>query len=277
MTDTNNAPVPPPPPPQPPAGEDLQSELHRARSRNKALKITLLLLATLLVLLGVAGYMVYRRLMQTKEAVEEAFAGFPQQTLFRAEGNAQLPLPGASVFTSTGMPASSLGLFAGGVPGAQAEAAQEQAEKILTAMNKYADRPIVKEFIADLKKNPDMAKAMADGQGGNPVAMVRGVQNARGMEKIIAKYAMRPEFMKLMMEVMSDPEMAAVTNSIPSGIRPNIGGAVPVQSVPGPGPAVRETPADQDGDGEMTLDTSAISGPAPAKQGAPAEHFLIVR
>lgn len=269
MTDTNNAPVPPPPPP-PPAGEDLQAQLARSRSRNKALKVTLILLATLLVLLGIAAYTVYSKLMQTKEAVEEAFASFPQQTLFRAEGNAQLPLPGASVFTSTGMPASSLGLFAGGVPGAQGEAVQEQAEKILKAMNKYAERPIVKEFIADLKKNPDMAKAISDGQGGNPIAMVRGIQNARGMDKVIAKYAMRPEFMKLMMEVMSDPDMAAVTSSLPSGIRPNIGVAMPVQSLPGPGPAVRETPADQDGDGEMTLDTSAISGPAPAKQGAPA-------
>ena len=271
MTDTNNVPVPPPPPPpQPPAGEDLQSELHRARSRNKALKVTLILLATLLVLLGIAAYTVYSKLMRTKEAVEEAFASFPQQAMFRAEGNAQLPLPGPSVFTSTGMPASSLGLFSGGVPGAQAEAAQEQAEQILTAMNKYADRPIVKEFMADLKKNPDMAKAMADGQGGNPVAMVKGIQSARGMDKIIAKYAMRPEFMKLMMEVLNDPEMAAVTSGIPAGMRPNIGGAVPVRSVPGPGPAVQETPADQDGDGEMTLDTSAISGPAPAKEGAPA-------
>jgi len=264
MTDINQVPVPPPPPP-PPAGEDLQAELARSRSRNKALKITLILLATLLLLLGVAAYTVYSKLMHTKEAVEEAFASFPQQTLFRAEGGGQLPLPGPSVFTSTGMPSSSLGLFAGGLPGgAGSEQAQAQAEQVLKAMNKYANRPIVKEFIADLGKNPDMAKAIAEGQGGNPIAMIKGIQGARGMDKVIAKYAMRPEFMKLMMEVMSDPDMAVVTNSIPSGVRPNIGGGMQARPVAGPGPAAQEPPDDRDGDGEMTLDTSAISG-GPAK------------
>lgn len=269
MTETNNAPVPPPPPP---TAEEMQAELDRSRSRNKALKITLFLLVTLLVLAGIAAYTVYRKIVQTKEAVEEAFQSFPQQAMFRAEGTA-LPRSGPSVFSSTPMPSSSLGLFSGGLPGGGGgpEATQAQAAAVLKAMDKYANRPLVKEFIADLKKNPDMAKAFADGQGGDPIAMINGIRGAKGMDKIIAKYAMRPEFLKLMMEVANDPEMAAVTNAMPGAMRPNIGGPVQPRSIPGPGTAAPQEPADQDGDGEMTFDPSAISGtpaPAPAKPAA---------
>jgi len=263
MTESNN-PLPPPPPPQ---GEDLQTELARSRSRNKALKVTLLLLLTLFALLGVVAFTVYRKIMQTKEAVEEAFQGLPQTPLFRAE-NTSLPAGGPSVFSSTGMPASSLGLFSGGVPGAQPEMDKAQAERIMKAMNKYAERPLVKEFIADLKTNPDMAKAFDLSKGNNPIAVVSTIRNARGVDKIVAKYATRPEFLKLMMEIMNDPDMQAVTGSLPNGLRPNAGQQVQVRPIPGPDTEAEGGAGDQDGDGEMTLDPSAISGqPAP-----PAPH-----
>lgn len=266
MTENNNAPVPPqtppPPPPPPPAGEDLQAELSRSRSRNKALKVTLILLATLFVLLGVAAFTVYRKIMQTKEAVEEAFQAFPQQAVFQPE-NRTLPGGGPSVFSSTGMPASSLGLFSGGLPDAQPVMSPEQAEKVVSAMNKYAERPIVKEFIADLKKNPDMAKAFEMRKGSNPLAMIAAVQNAKGMDAVMAKYASRPEFLSLLLEISRDPAMAAVSGALPGGMVPSMG-APQARPVPGPGRAPAAEPADQDGDGAMTLDTSAISGaPAP--------------
>ncbi|MHB0997457.1 MAG: hypothetical protein ACYC2I_13915 [Elusimicrobiales bacterium] len=270
MTEQNNNPVPPQPPAPPappvPPGE-LQAQLDRARSRNKALKITLALLATLLVLLGAAGYIVYSRIMQTKAAVEEAFQAFPQQAMFEqiqkaAEASAQRP----GVHYSTSMPSSSLGLFSGGLPsGGQSAEAQQRAEVAMRAMNKYASRPIVKEFMADLKKNPDMAKAIAEGQGGNPIAMVVGIQNARGMEKIMAKYAMRPEFMQLLMEISRDPEVSAITKGVPG--MPDLP-AMPQQAPGGRAQAGPEDPDEpQVGEG-MTLDPSAISGsqaPAPSQ------------
>lgn len=284
MTEENNnqvpprppAPATPPAPPAPPQAqpEQLQAELDRARSRNKALKITLALLATLLVLLGVAGYTVYRRIMQTKEAVEEAFQAFPQQAMFEqmqqaAAASAQRP----GVHYSTSMPSSSLGLFSGGLPDSAPAMSEAQAAQIASAINKYAERPIVKEFIADLKKNPDMAKALDLSKGNNPIAMLAAVQNAKGMEPIIAKYAMRPEFMKLVMEMSSDPALQGAMNTLPSGIRPDMGAlrqqARPVSSAPagdhsGPG----ETDEPELGEG-MTLDPAAVSGgtpaPAPAK------------
>lgn len=271
MTEENNKPVPPQPPasqePPPAQPAELQAQLDRSRSRNKALKITLALLLTLLVLLGAAGFMVYRRLMQTKEAVEEAFQAFPQQAMFdqaqqAAAASAQRP----GVHYSTSMPSSSLGLFSGGIPsGEPSREMEERAQLAMKAMNKYADRPIVKEFMADLKKNPDMAKAIAAGQGGNPLAMVAGMQNARGMDTVMAKYIGRPEFMKLLMELASDPEVSAVTRGIAPGIMPNMpnmpampGGRVQAE------PAASDEPEMQEG---MTLDPSAVSGnkaPAPA-------------
>lgn len=274
MTEDNNNPVPPrpPAPSAPPQAqpEDLQAELTRTRSRNKALKITLLLLMTLFILIGVAGFMVYRRIMQTKEAVEEAFQAFPQQAMFEqmqqaAAASAQRP----GVHYSTSMPSSSLGLFSGGLPsGGPSPEMQEKAQLAMRAMNKYADRPIVKELINDLKKNPDMAKAIADGQGGNPLAMVAGIQNARGMESIMAKYVTRPEFMKLLMEISADPDVSAITKGIAPGVMPSMP-AMPrqpkgdhVQADPG----ASDEPELEEG---VTLDPSAVSGnKAPAQ--APA-------
>lgn len=268
MTEDINNPVPPQPPapsaPPVPPGE-LQAQLDRARSRNKALKITLALLATLLVLLGAAGYIVYSRIMQTKAAVEEAFQAFPQQAMFEqiqkaAEASAQRP----GVHYSTSMPSSSLGLFSGGLPDSGPAMSEDQAAGVAAAMNKYAERPIVKEFLADLRKNPDMAKALELSKGNNPIAMMAAVQNARGIEPIMAKYAMRPEFMKLLMEISSDPALQGAVNTLPAGMRPDIGAlrqqARPVASGPAAGRSSQDGEDEpQVGEG-MTLDPSAVSG-----------------
>jgi hypothetical protein len=269
-------PAPPPPPAQQP--ENLEAELARTRSRNKALKITLALLLTLLVLLGVAGYMVYRRIMDTKEAVEEAFQAFPQQAMFQqaqqaAAASAQRP----GVYYSTSMPSSSLGLFSGGLPSAEQTAvAQEKAAAAMKLMNKYADRPIVKEIMADLRKDPDMAKALSDGQGGNPISMVLGMQNSKSVQAILSKYAMRPEFLQLMMEISRDPEVSSLTRGMPGGMIPSMpampAGAQPVATGAQDGPGEPDEPQFEEG---TTLDPSAVSGqssqaPAKPKKRVPA-------
>jgi hypothetical protein len=237
----------------------LREELARVRKRNKVLVTVAAVLGTVFVLAAGAAYVVYLKISAAKENIEQAFASFPQQAQeYRPEA---LRLPGQGVALSTSMPQSSLGLFTGGVPGVREAlpdmaAAQEAAK----ALFKYSDRPIVKEFIADLKKNPEMAAAFAANKQGNPFAVMMSVRNARGMDRLVARYAARPEFLRLMMEVMNDPELKPLMKSLPPGMGLPAG-APPARNVP---VAPVSPPAGgEDGEEEdIKFDPSAISGPA---------------
>ena len=283
-----NVPPPPPPrpqvPPAPPPAQDeaaLRAELERARSRNKLLKIAASVLAVLFIVVASAAFYIYRKISQTTEALEEAFRT-PQPLVYGSEGG-QLPRTGFGVAASTGMPASSLGMFSGslgggeqGQPGGISEA---QAAGAVNALSKYADRPIVKEFLADLKRDPDGAKAMANAKGGNPMSMLAAMRGSKSLEKMMAKYATRPEFLALMMEVMRDPAVKPFMSAVPGGLPPELpqapGAARPQtgpQAVPAAsaGEGAGENAAEEEG--PMMLDTSAISGtsseaPAPARKG----------
>jgi hypothetical protein len=273
MTEPATAPVPEEKKADPAQPEgDLRAELARVRSRNNTLKIIAGVLLSLFIILSAVGFFVYRKIAAAKATFEEAFQSFPPPTQ-GYQPDYRL-LPGQGVASSTSMPASTLGLFSGGLPGgSQGEQFNpEQGERVLKALNKYADRPIVKEFLADLQKNPDMASAFKESKGGNPLAVISKVQNARGMDKLMMKYAMRPEFMKLMMEVMGDPELKPFMGGMTGGMgmpggMPQ-GGAV---SVPTGQQPVSIQPGDSDGDGEMTFDPSVISGPASKPAPAPSK------
>lgn len=269
MSETN---IPqPPPPPQPGQGqpapaedaESLRAQLAKVRRRNKVLIMVAAVCGTLLVMLFGAGYMVYMRLGEVGESVSQSMRAFEQQppAAYQQENSA---IPGQGVRLSTYMPVSSLGLFSGGMPGNfQENFDPAQAERMMKAVNKYADRPIVKAFMADLKQIPEVAAAFKDGPKGNPMAAFASLQNAKGMDKVMMKYALRPDFMKLLMEVMADPEMKPFMNGMPPGMAlplpgtPRQGPAVPVNTRPAPAPE----PEGED-EGEMTFDPSAISGPA---------------
>ncbi len=266
MTETNNAPAAEEKTPVP-AGteEELRAELARVRGRNNTLRIVAAVLLSLFIILAAVAFLVYRKIAATKTAFEEAFQSLPPAADGYQPETRTLPF-GPPVYSSTAMPASTLGLFAGGLPGgAAANFDPAQGEQIVNAMSKYADRPIVKTFLADLKRNPDMAAAFAASKGGNPVAVVSAVQRAKGMDKMIMQYAARPEFLKLLMEVMSDPDMKPLMKNLPAGLgmpsgMPQ-GAAVPVQ-LPSGFPPASSRPADENGDGELTFDPSVISGPA---------------
>lgn len=254
--------------PQPAAGEQLQ----KARAGGKVLKIVAAVLAVLFLVLAGSAYYIYRKVEQTKAALQEAFnapnpfpqAGFPG-AMPQAGGSQQgLGLFGANPGQS------SLGLVTGG-PGGQPQFTAEQGERMHAVMMKYADRPIVKEFIADLKKNPDMAKAFDQAQGGgNPMAVMGAIKNAKGMEALVAKYAYRPEFLSLMMEVMKDPEIKPFLGGMP-GVNP---GALapqapqPVANQPAPESSLPRVGEGEDG-APMVLDTSAISGTSSEPAAAP--------
>lgn len=286
MTEENlQQPVPPPPPPPPPPPQpDVNSELQRARSGNKLLKIVAGVLAALFLLMAGSAFYIYRKVTLAKAALEDAFAAAPNpfpQAL--QPGGAAAPGQGFAMLQQNA-PQSSLGLV-GSVPGAQPglNMSPEQSDRIYKAMMKYADRPIVKDFMADLRKNPEMVKAFDSAKGGgNPMAVVAAIRNAKGMDAIVAKYAYRPEFLSLLMEVMKDPEIRPLM-----GAMPGMPGGAP--AMPGAGqPALPQAPEPMEGtvspdaagsggagDSPMTLDTSVISGTAsepatkPVRRGVP--------
>lgn len=238
--------------------DGLREELAKVRKSNRVLVTVAVVLGTIFVLAAGAAYVVYMKVSAAKENIERVFSSFPPPPPGYQPEAARLP--GQGVAFSTSMPQSSLGLFTGGLPGGQQGlpdmAASQEAVK---AMFKYADRPIVQEFLADLKKNPDMAAAFAASKGNNPFEVISKAQNAKGMDKLVARYATRPEFLKLMMEVMNDPEMQPLMN----GVSPGMGlppGAPQVRNVP-----VNAAPAARPEEGEeedLKFDPSAISGPS---------------
>lgn len=277
MTDTNNAPLPEEKPADPAqADSDLRAELARVRNKNKTLKIVAAILLSMFLIIAAGGYYIYRKVSTAIAPFQDAFQGFAPVAAGYQPENRTLPVP-QGVYSSTSMPASSLGLFSGGLPGGSQGSGftAQDGEQVFKAMSKYADRPIVKDFMADLRRNPDMAEAFKATKGGNPLDVIAKMQGARGMNKLIMKYASRPEFMKLMMEVMNDPEMRPVMKNMPGGM--GLPAGMPqgtVVSVPAGDPPAEAQPSDEDGDGEMTFDPSVISGPA-KKAPAPSKKVPV--
>ena len=265
MTDTNNAPLPEEKKADTaPAEGDLRAELARVRNKNKTLKIVAAILFSMFLVIAGGGYYIYRKVSTAIAPFQDAFQGFAPVAAGYQPENRTLPV-GQGVSGSTSMPVSTLGLFSDGLPGDTPAGGlkAEDGEQILRAMNKYADRPIVKAFLADLKRNPDMAEAFQASKGGNPLQLIAKIQGAKGTNAVIMKYATRPEFMKLMMEVMNDPDMRPLMKNMPRGAGMPSGlpqGAA--VSIPASQPPSESQPSDEDGDGEMTFDPSVISGPA---------------
>lgn len=278
MTDTNNAPLPEEKKADPAQADgDLRAELARVRNKNKTLKIVAAILLSMFLIIAAGGYYIYRKVSTVIAPFQDAFQGFAPVAGGYQPENRTLPMA-QGVYSSTSMPASSLGLFSGGMPGGAApeEFDQAQNERLLKAMSKYADRPIVKEFLADLKKNPEIAAAFSSPKGVNPAAFMAAMQNIRGkgMEKVMMKYAARPEFLKLMMEFMNDPELKPLLRNMPVGVGMPGAPQGSVVSVPTGQQPAEARPSDEDGDGEMTFDPSVISGPA-KKAPAPAKKVPV--
>jgi hypothetical protein len=259
MTEENNSQAP-----QAPSAEEQESsvraELARARSRSKVMTALAVSLGTILVILAGVAYIIYGKISAAKDNFEEVFRAMPMPEAAEQQNRM---LAGQAVYSSTGMPVSSLGMFSGGIPAVpQLNMSKEEMERASQAVTKYTERPIMKEFMAEIKRNPEVAAAMADVKGGgNPLALIAAAQNAKGIEKLMLRYAMNPEFMRTLMEMSNDPALKPITGGVP-GMRGQPGQAVGVPVMPA---LQQQAPAsDADGDGEMTFDPSAISGAQPA-------------
>ncbi|OGS14379.1 MAG: hypothetical protein A2285_09615 [Elusimicrobia bacterium RIFOXYA12_FULL_57_11] len=275
-------------PAQAPGGQqapetELRAELERVRARGKFFKTATTVFSVLFLLLLAVAFLGYRKVMQTKALLEGVVQGF--QPLggpdnFR-DPNPNAPAPLRAVFAPGAAAAGVSGLALLSMPaGAEAEeyvqghaglaAGAEAGGKITQAMGKYSDRPLVREFLAELQADPDYTKMRASKNGDNPLTMIASIQKSPGMRALLVKYTKRPEFMKLMMEIMKDPDMSPLLKGMPAGR-----GAAPAAISPAPAmvpvrvrPALATENSDPDGDGEITFDASAISGSGTASSRA---------
>jgi hypothetical protein len=229
------------PPPPPHISEDGQSqgtpvssssEAPKKSKKSIAIKISLGLLSIVLILAGYVGFQMYKKMKQMKEVfnyVEEmanyaAPADLPVPKRKRISSGKSGPRT-SRLFGSGGKVSpgnnSGMPMFSMNVDDSKAfieKARKLDQKKILKAMNKYSERPIVKEFLSDLKKEPEFQKALKASGEHNPMAVMENIHKIKNMKKIMGKYAMRPGFMKLMLDVMQDPEMQPFFKMMPGGM-----------------------------------------------------------
>ncbi|HBA59657.1 MAG TPA: hypothetical protein DCZ92_02300 [Elusimicrobia bacterium] len=270
----------------------LQDELKKVRSGNKWLKVVVIGFSSVLAVIFIFAYLAYRRIMQAKEVLDSfSQSAGPVSSGPASEGRG-VTAPLRVDVSSEAASGSGLALIsmpgggeeeqAGGEQAASGSAAAAakgmdpaKAKRIMAAMTKYSDRPIMRDFLAELDKDPVYAKARAQQKNGNPMAMISAVQKSPAMKGLITKYAKRPDFMPFMMELMRDPELrpfmggglggADVPPSVPS---PRVSAPAPARAAAKP---AADENSDADGDGEMTFNAAAVSGtsqPAPARKSA---------
>ncbi|HBE87616.1 MAG TPA: hypothetical protein DDW67_00540 [Elusimicrobia bacterium] len=191
-----------------------------------------------------------------------------QAAQLKAVFGGQSPAPGQ------GQAGSSLFLVkgAGGASGpggmqGMPQISPEETEAIKRSLEKYADKPLVQEFFADLKKDPSYGPLFSGGKP-TPLLVARMMQNPAAIQNLVMKYASRPEFMGLMMEFLNDPDLKPVLGGARMQAMQQLPPAPqPVPSMPQAGEEPEET-APPSG-GEPRLDTNAISGPASTRKVAP--------
>ena len=242
-TDDLNPPAPPPyhqeveqgqAAPPPPQVDGQTNQEKKSNKKSMAVKISLGLLAIVLILSGYLGVKVYKKMKQMKQVFDyvETMASYSTPTdlpipklrrvssEFNKESSRLFGESGTvTQSNNTGMPSFSMSeedakTFVD-------NARKIDGDKIMKAMNKYSERPIVKEFMNDLKKDPEFQKALAAKNSNNPLAVIESIHKIKNMKGIMGKYAMHPDFMKLMIDVMQDPEMKPLFKMMPGGM-PNL-------------------------------------------------------
>lgn len=267
-----------------PAAQDaeLRAELERVRTRGNIFKIIALVLAAIFAVISGLIYFGYRKVMQSKDLLASVAQGFQPIVALSGEGdNAQAPLRAMSMPRSVAANISGLGMFSTGAgsallpesspPGPDSGEVRNSERiadggKIMHALSKYSDRPLVKEFLAELEQDPAYSKFKKANKGANTLDMIARMQKSSGMRNLIVKYSKRPGFMPLMMEVMQDPAMKPFMQGV-SGGSDEMSGAMPaVPAMPAySGQASQPSDSyESEGDGEITFDASALGASKPA-------------
>lgn len=98
----------------------------------------------------------------------------------------------------------------------------ERDKRIAAAMAKYGNRPVVLDFMEDLKNDTCTAKIIADRQLTNMFDALSAAREAGCLDRLKLKYAFRPQFIKLMAEVMSDPDVRPLLEAGADGTSPSV-------------------------------------------------------
>ena len=69
------------------------------------------------------------------------------------------------------------------------------------------------QLVEDLKKDPCTAKVIEDEKITEMIGALSAARRAGCLDKLKLKYAFRPQFIKLMAEVMADPEVRPLLES----------------------------------------------------------------
>ncbi|HAH32394.1 MAG TPA: hypothetical protein DCL44_08790 [Elusimicrobia bacterium] len=247
----------------------LLKELELLRGRQKLFKIVAGVFFAIFIAGVIFAVYRYRKISAASQAFESIEQAFPSQELVKMmyENKPGASAPGVSF--SSGPVSSSLTTFTNASsPDAGGMAGPVDPGTTYKALAKYMDRPIVKEFIGELKKDPSFREALANSGGNNPMKVMADIRKIKGMDKITEKFAFRPDFMKLMMEVMSDPELKPLLGRIPQAGRVIPMGAFGAKAAQaGDGSTPAEGTPHMPEDTGVKFDPTAISG---GEQSAPA-------
>jgi len=275
---------------EPAPESEAAGELKRVRSTNKILKIATIIFSILFVLILGAALFIYQKVSAFRDLLLPPTETF-QDSAFRAgEGPGAGGLPGTFgglVSSTPSSGGSSLTVFTNAgeyAEGAVGGISAEDTERATRIIAKYQDRRIVKDFIAELKKDPAFAQALKEKGSNDPMAMIASIQKIKNVQSLMMKFITRRDFMPFMMEVMSDPDVKPLMEKMPGGgmgpmsqmlksmpVAPRPRAAVPARAPAAPRPgesAVSEEDAEEPTP-EIRVGDPRTSPEAPLKKKAP--------
>jgi len=196
--------------------------------------------------LGIAGGMLGYQLLTSRRSSGEyaaAQAGpedrLPSQAMkvsgggtpYQVESSSpSAPVPDRMMFASSSSGTFSSASFTVGSADTIQKNVQNMEPQIQRILQKYGSRPIVKEVMADLMKNPAMQQVRDKlGPNATPAAVMAAMPDQQAMLPVVQKYMTRPEFIGVMQEIIADPEVGEMMAAIAPGMGKmfGAGGTVP--------------------------------------------------
>ncbi len=196
--------------------------------------------------LGIAGGMLGYQLLTSRRSAGE-YAGaqadsedrLPSRAMKVSDGGTpyqvepsspSAPVPDRMMFASSSSGTFSNASFTVGSADTIQKNVQNIEPQIQRILQKYGSRPIVKEVMADLMKNPAMQQVRDKlGPNATPAAVMAAMPDQQAMLPVVQKYMTRPEFIGVLQEIIADPEVGEMMSAIAPGMGKmfGAGGTIP--------------------------------------------------
>jgi|GEM_PF-3909226 len=186
--------------------------------------------------LGIAGGILGYQLLTSRRAAGEYAAGpasgsddrLPSRAMKVSDGGTpyqveastpSAPAPDRMMFASSSSGTFSSASFTVGSADTIQKNVQNVEPQLQRILQKYGDRPIVKEIMADLMKNPAMQQVRDKlGPNATPAAVMAAMPDPQAMMPVAQKYMARPEFISVLQEIIADPEVGTMMSAIAPGM-----------------------------------------------------------